>query len=700
MTTKSINVDQILELYFEEIKANYSATQSERIINETRSAIFRILLPKLGFKRLISSRKMTGADVQSAEAYIKKITVLRLRKGRQLIAQALENSTLSQASRNTYGNRLEKFLHWTESQSWCPTERFLRIQDQCRPPRRLSGRRRVQDLPLTSRQGAYFEYSLPEAETPPKLQAHIDDLKRFMIDSYYPGRVLRAIKDDTSESYLKEIRLLLGYAHRYQDSPVALNELSFADLIPYVSEEDLEGLTPKQQKQLWREKQLQLEAWIAGYFKFIREKNASTSPRTQVSKLTALKRIAWYLYRHEVSLPGDYGSIPIFVALEDQIRKVIAVKKKWEVTRNFVANQDLKWPDPVEGETALTTLRRALLEPLRIQCRPRRKTGDFCEPFVIAIAHQHYLKWAFIADLPPRRQKAYRTTLIALSCPVTRPADVPADGCYFPLPPSEERKKNADGTLGDNYIYRVYSFKGKLYPEGIWVLELASYKTDEIYGIYSMLIPERTFEDGTTFYQHLDHYLCGWWMAEGKKHLQVYDWWDPELKGRRGKWVTAGRAEFDPKDSCEEPNRSQSAIWRSGYLFPVPTKGIQADANSFVGSFQRTSYQILGKNITPHMLRAMWATWAFQMNLSDAELRSLAYAMGHSVQTLRKIYERTTPEEKLRPIFEAIDRLLFQQLEEPLEKEIAKPNVLTLVESLRQLSLEERQQIFKLAEGF
>ena len=99
------------------------------------------------------------------------------------------------------------------------------------------------------------------------------------------------------------------------------------------------------------------------------------------------------------------------------------------------------------------------------------------------------------------------------------------------------------------------------------------------------------------------------------------------------------------------------------------------------------------------MLRYVWATWSFQIGLSDQELRSLAYAMGHSGETLRNMYERCTPEEKLRPIFEAIDRHLFQELETPPEKEIAKPNVLTLVESLRQLSLEERQQIFKLAEG-
>lgn len=188
-------------------------------------------------------------------------------------------------------------------------------------------------------------------------------------------------------------------------------------------------------------------------------------------------------------------------------------------------------------------------------------------------------------------------------------------------------------------------------------------------------------------------------MPEGKKKLQTYDWWDPKLKGRRGRWVTKGRAEFEPQDFCDDSKRRQSPIWRSGYLFPVPNTGLPADGSSFGGSFERTSYQILGKRITPHMLRYVWATWAFQVGLSDQELRSLAYAMGHSVETLRNMYERCTPEEKLRPIFEAIDRHLFQELETPPEKEVAKPNVLTLVENLRQLSSEERQQILKLVEG-
>jgi hypothetical protein len=40
-------------------------------------------------------------------------------------------------------------------------------------------------------------------------------------------------------------------------------------------------------------------------------------------------------------------------------------------------------------------------------------------------------------------------------------------------------------------------------------------------------------------------------------------------------------------------------------------------------------------------------------------IRSLAYAMGHKVETLRQMYERCTPEEKRRPIEEAIEELLL-----------------------------------------
>ena len=697
--SKFITLYEICELYFEAIRQRYSPQQAERIINEFRSALFRLLLPEWGFVRKSRGRKMTDADVQAATEYTKTICVQRLLKVRALLEKALAAATLSQASRNTYGNRLEQLIQWSEQESWWPCERLLRIQAQCRPPRQLSGRRHYSDLPLTSRKGPYLRYRLVEAETPLALQTQLEELDRLLAASRFPGRVFNPVKPITRDTYMKGVRLLLGFFYQHKQEPVPLQQLRLEDLVPLVTEDDLEGLSCRQQKKLWREKQLYLESWLCEYFEFIRIHNHSTSPRTQLGKLIAVQRVAYYLYRHQVSRKGDYRLIPLLVTIEDEISKVVALKKRWEKTKTYAANQEHKWSEAVEGETALTTLRRAIVEPLRLECRPRRKDGVFREPFVIAISHQHYLKWSLLTDLPPRRQKAYRTTKIALSCPVVRPAEVPTEGCCFPLPPPEEREKNHDGTLADNYLYKTYLYKGSVYPQGLWILELTSFKTDATYGVYSMMIPDRPFEDGSTSYEHLDRYLCGWWMPEGNKKLQTYDWWEPQLQGRRGRWVTKGRAEFEPQDSCETPHRQQSAIWRSGYLFPVPNTGLLASGCSFGGSFERTSYQILAKRITPHMLRYMWATWAFQVGLNDQELRSLAYAMGHSVETLRNMYERCAPEEKLRPIYEAIDRHLFKQLEEPPEEASSKPNVLTLVEDLRQLSPEERQQIFKLSEG-
>jgi hypothetical protein len=131
----------------------------------------------------------------------------------------------------------------------------------------------------------------------------------------------------------------------------------------------------------------------------------------------------------------------------------------------------------------------------------------------------------------------------------------------------------------------------------------------------------------------------------------------------------------------------------------MPETGRVGDGTTFGGSFLRTSYQLIGKRITPHLVRNFWATWAFQVKLTEAEIASLAFAMGHSVRTLKDIYERCTEQEKARPIYEAIDRHLFHRVEEPPEVAESVMNPLRLVEELRKLSPEERQKIVRLADA-
>jgi hypothetical protein len=76
------------------------------------------------------------------------------------------------------------------------------------------------------------------------------------------------------------------------------------------------------------------------------------------------------------------------------------------------------------------------------------------------------------------------------------------------------------------------------------------------------------------------------------------------------------------------------------------------------------------------------------MGLNEQQMMALAYAMGHSIQTLRRVYERLTPEEKRQPIDQVINEVILGQEAEgsaaaamPLEQAMAV---------FRQLSLQDQ----------
>jgi len=684
---------QVIELYEEYVKATYPPEIAERIINELRSAVLRFWATQLGFKRTTQGRKMTLADSTSAQQFLQTLGVETLLNARQTLEQAFENQKASIASKNTYGNRFTQFLSWSQEQQWWPSQGSWKasVKNQCCPILKHPYGN-TSNTPLTERRTRQLKYQLKPQETPLALQKELDKFFQFLTEPEWPSRVVDPIEESSAGLYIKEIRLMLGWFYRYQTPPIKLEQLSLSQLLPLVTRDDLEDLTTRQQEKLWKGHKQTFETWLFRYFSFLREALYSKSPQTRRGKICVLLALAKFLYTDEVEQKGDYDHIPLIKLLNNHLEKVRKEIAEWTKNRQSVSDFDKKWPDTQEGETALAVVRAKIVEPMRIECRPRNSCGQFRSRFQIAKSHQHYLKWSFLADLPARRQQEYRTARIALSCPITRPEGVPQNGLYHPLPPLEAREKRRDRTIKDNYIYKTYIHKTKHYPEGIWVLEVHKYKTYKSYGTQSIVIPNRQFADGSCFYDYLERYLYGWFLPTGYRNSRIYNWYQPELIGCRGRWVTSGRAEFNPGDACCLPAGNNAAIWSWGYLLVAPKLGTLANESGFTDSFNTTSHRLIGKRITPHTMRYIWATWAYQVQLNDAQFRSLAYAMGHKVETLRQMYERCTPEEKRRPIEEAISELLFEPSPVPEPQVEANPRWENLLQQLQQLSPVEQQQ--------
>jgi hypothetical protein len=408
------------ELFKEEIEATHTPEQSKRILNELHSALFHHLLPELGYVRKSSGRKMSAADVKAAKQFMKKLPGETLLKVREALQKAFIKEAVSQASRNTYGGRIEQYLTWCEDQSWWFGTRAARFRDECCPPMRF-GNGPAWSMKLTERQGKPLYYMLKIQETPPALQADLDEFYATLTEPDQGGRFGKPVELSTAQEYLENIRLIFGYLNKYAKPNIPKDQLTLDLIIPKVIEEELEALTLSQQKRLWKKKREALDTLLRNYFKFQRELLQAKSPRTKLGKLGSILALAKFRYFSEVADESGYRQIPLINLLDAHLTTVNGEVQEWQRNKQYVSDWSKKFPDVSAEETALSVVLNQVVEPLRLECRPRGKRGDLRGGFAIATSHQHYLKWAFMSYAPARRQEEYRTLRIALSCPVKRP---------------------------------------------------------------------------------------------------------------------------------------------------------------------------------------------------------------------------------------------------------------------------------------
>lgn len=686
------NLLDVYVLYSKYIKDTQKEKTAKENIAKLQTAIIRFLLPGLGYEARPKGKKMSLLEIKLAKEFMQTQAIKVLLDAKEIQQKGFDLLRAPEASRRFYRWVLDVFVIWCETQPWFPKRRRKPNPEEQRCPLTNQGFGSIANTPLTTRRSVYKKYILDIKEISPTLQQELNQFHEFLTNSHYPGRVTDPIEVTTADRYLLEIRLILGWLHRYRN--VALAELRLDLLIPLVTEADLEALLPPKRKELLKQKKLELETWLCEYFEFLKEVIEAKSPRTKHTKVNALLALAKFRYFLEVDSETDYLGLPLYKVILKYSRKVSKEEVVWRRNRYSVSNQQLKWPETRKGETALDKVRDQIIEPLRLGCRLRYNGGHRKEPDRIAVSHMRYLIWSFLGDMPPRRQQEYRSLRVALSCLIERPDNVPIDGLYHPLPSEAIREKRENGTFKDNYLYKTYFHDGEYYPNGVWVLDIQAYKTLKTYGPQQILIPNRDFGDGNHLYDYLERYLYGWWLPMNLRQHALYDWWQANLKGKRGRWVTQGRAEFSPRDNFSK-GIEDCAHWVWGYLFIRPSVGTPYSGNQFSNFVGACAHRAIGRRITPHTMRYIWATWSYQKRLSDRERDALAYAMGHDVKTLRQMYEQCTPNEKRRPIEEAIDEHLFAKAqEEDIQSEIDS-HLEDLLEKLQKLSAIDREKILQ-----
>ena len=628
--------------------------QAIQTIAEMESVLIRKVIPAMGFEEEIPG-KLTKPIKQLAFQFMDTLPITKLKDGQRQLETILRTDTsMSQASRYTYGARGYKWFDLAmEAAGWAAAPMSDEFAAQCAPIT-LHGHQTITDVRITNRRGVYMKYALDESEMNPTLKQWYDEAIVFLTRPNQPGRPFPAVAAYTIKIYARGWRQIWGWQVHYNGVPLA--ELGPQNIFPCIDLDEFEELSPRQQKRVWKQAQRELEEIVCGYRNFLIQTMHAHSPHTWHSKLVHMQAVGRILYADWVEVEDDYQQLPIFKTLKRahaDIQDAITERQQ----SPDVAGLAAKWPTVPAGSTALQVFQQDVLEPMRLECRPRTYSRDLKSPLRIAHLYQQYLRVALMGWMPPLRQQVDRSLRIALSCPVQRPQDVPINGLYYPRPPEEIRQHDPAGRLCDNYLYRTYTLNGHTYPDAIWVREVQQQKTSKSMGTHQTIIPNRQFADDSNLYVYLEAYLQGVWQPQSWDS-SPYQWTDPRFIGTDGNWVSAGRSECNPHD--DEACDAHQVTWRTGYLFVSPNRGVPYCEHSYHECIRTNANRLIGRALTPHTMRYIWATWAHQVGLSDTELRSLAYMMGHSVDTLRRMYMKVTPEEYQRPIEEAINARLCQ----------------------------------------
>lgn len=650
----------LVQRYEEMLYQTLPAESTQVKMYQLSSVLCRLILPQLGFQRVDPSGKMTSEEKAAAIYFMKQLPITAILKARSALEIGIAALGTPKPSYRNYRSHFGQFEAYAQQLDIYPhPEKPSLMAERCGPIKQLQGGR----TKLTSRTGSYKAYAKKVEELSPKAQQELRDARRFFTNPNDSSRVFKPLKMDSYDAYEREILRIYGFLEKYADPKIPADELCLDCLFPVIDPADIADLNEHKRRQFWLPHQNRLKQIRSDYYDFIGAFSESTSPSTRANKDTAIIAYIKFQYRMFVSDKKDYDANPLIQAMRTVLNVQMQEKHRRQKHRQTEVDESLKFPDPVEGKTDLEVMRERVLMPIRRECASRYDIGSRRPRSALAASFQDFLMVSLLTEMPARRQEDQRELRVALSCPVQKPEQeqIPPGGWYMPLPPKSARERGKKGQLIDKYLYRTYFYNRQYYPDGIFLLDLQDSKTADSYGPQTLKIPNVQYEDGTCTYDYLEQWLCGWWEITDRTGDSVYTGHEPDLQGRRGRWLTQGRIGFARTvDHCAQ-STFESTVWDWSFLFVTPRTGGAYNDATYASAFRRLVDRFINKGTTPHTMRSMWATWGIESGLNDEQLEELAYAMGHSVEIMKDLYVRRRPVKDTGALDAIIGELIHKQ---------------------------------------
>lgn len=602
----------VLVLYKNYLRAKEPAKRAEEIFNQTQTAIYRYTLPGWGHAAA-HGRKPTQAETAAAQEFLQSLPVNRLLDAPTAQEKGFEMLEAKPSQRYTYGSKLKNFLAWAKKQGWWPGD-AKQSAAKNRAPRRRHGYGGY-TLKRVTNQPKLPNYRLEPAQAPALLASELEEFHNFLTRVRYPGRKFDALKPGVAKRQINAIYRILGWF--LQHKRVTIEQLKLNLLIPKLN---LLNAKNNKKAQIEAEKSaMYVDSWLCEFLDFLENERNAKSYHSLQSVVLAIYSLVRFQYNNESDDP-HYNDIPI----TKKLRQHLTFIQKRKANHQPIANEAMKWLD-------LPDILRKIVMPLREECAFR---DSFCvrrPQHLIARSFQAFVIWGCFTLRPPRRQQEFRDLKIGTSCPVTRPKNIASNHLIHPLPNDRNQDK-----------YHGYLFKDEY---GMWYVDMLpeGYKTGKTYGHQKLPIPNTPFPDGKSFYDYLEAFLYGYYR-DGK-----------------GNWCSGGQ---DLNTSLIGKAKLYSLRMlfnpKSNHVFVTPTTGKAFIDSTFPSVFKSSAHRLTGQLLTPHLLRDIFATWFLDQEYTEAQINSLAYAMAHSPEMLRAIYDRRRPQQKNRPIEETMASLVQQ----------------------------------------